>query len=107
MENKDWKFLEVDRRYPRELEYGNFKSAIHFKACEGRFGNDRATECAKLSSLEGERSFSKDVLEGSTADRLLELERIQAKIRTRREADEIKNRERLEYYRKEAEASAA
>ena len=41
------------------------------------------------------------------ADRLLELERIQAKIRARREADEIKKRERLEYYKQEAEASAA
>ena len=97
MENKDWKFLEVDRRYPGELEYGNFKSSNHFKVYEGRFGNDRATECAKLSSLEGERSFSKDVLEGSMADRVMELERIQAKIRARREAIEIKNRERLEY----------
>ena len=60
-----------------------------------------------MSSLEGKRSFSKDVLEGSVADRLSELERIQAKIRARREAVEIKNREQLEYYRKEAEASAA
>jgi len=41
------------------------------------------------------------------ADRLMELEEIQAKIRARREADEIKNRERLEYYKREAEASAA
>jgi len=73
MENKYWKFLEVDRRCPRELEYGNFKSANHFKAYEGRFGNDRAMEWAKLSSLERKRSFSKDVLEGSMADRLSEL----------------------------------
>jgi len=107
MENKDWKFLEVDRRYPRDSEFGNFKSVNHFKAYEGRFGKDTAIECAKLSSLEGKRSFSKDVLEGSVADRLSELERIQAKICARREADEIKIRERLEYYRKEAEASAA
>ena len=107
MENKDWKFLEVDTRDPRELEYGNFKSSNHFKAYEGRFGKDRAMECAKLSSLEGKRSILKDVLEGSVADRLMELEGIQAKIHARREADEIKNRERLEYYRKEAEASAA
>ena len=92
MENKDWKFLEVDRRDPRELEYGNFKSANHFKAYEGRFSKDTAMECSKLSSLEGKRSFSKDVLEGSMADRLSELEEIQAKIRARREADEIRNR---------------
>ena len=74
MENKDSKFLEVDRRDPRELEYGNFKSANHLEGYEGRFGKDRAMECAKLSSLEGKRSISKDVLEGSVADRLMELE---------------------------------
>ena len=95
MENKDWKFLEVDRRCPKESEYGDFKSANHFKTYEGRFGKDMAMECAKLLSLEGNRSFSKDVLEGSVADRLSELESIQAKIRARREATEIKNRERL------------
>jgi len=107
MENKDSKFLEVDRRDPRESEYGNFKSSNHSKVYEGCFGKDSAMECAELSSLEGKRSFSKDVLEGSVADRLMELEEIQAKIRARREAVEIKNREQLEYYRKEAEASAA
>ena len=41
------------------------------------------------------------------ADQLLELEGIQANIRARREAIEIKNRERLKYYKREAEASAA
>ena len=107
MENKDWKFLEVDRRYPRELEYGNFKSSNHFKVYGGHFDKDRAMECANLSSLEGKRSISKEVLEDSVADRLLELERIQAKIRAQREADEIRNRERLEYYKHEAEARAA
>ena len=107
MENKDWKLLEVDRRHPRELEYGNFKSSNYFKAYEGHFGKDRVMECAKLSSLEGKRSMSKDVLEGSVADRLLELGRIQAKIRARREADEIRNHERLEYYKREAEARTA
>jgi len=107
MENKDWKFLEVDRRYPRELEYGNFKSSNHFKVYEGHFGKDGAMECANLSSLEGKRSISKDGLEGSVADCLLKLERIQAKIRAQREADEIRKRERLDYYKRDAEARAA
>jgi len=57
MENKVWKFLEVDRRVPSLLEYGNFKMANHLKAYEERFGNDSAMECAKLSSLEGKRGF--------------------------------------------------
>ena len=106
MENKDWKLLEVDRRHPRELEYGNFKSSNYFKVYEGHFGKDRVMECAYLSS-NGERSISKDVLEDSVADRLLELETIQAKIRAQREADAIRKRERLEYYKREAEARAA
>ena len=57
MEIKDWKCLEVGRRYPRELEYGNLKSANHFKAYEGRFGKVSAVERAKLSSLEEKEAF--------------------------------------------------